>query len=164
MVVWDVQTRWNYTHAMIKRALLLRKVMFVIHSTLQSVDYSKAIDRWVSDREELCPLRLSAEWDYLEKLCQMLEVHMTIPAVNHITYHDSMSGFHQGYATDVPCKYTDPSLGSSHVRAHDEAPEDLFHRSLATCQHPKCSERRIAEIRDVLQQGPLLSLQYHCYK
>ncbi|KAF8239581.1 hypothetical protein L208DRAFT_1374683 [Tricholoma matsutake] len=42
---------------------------------LMSVDYSKAIDRWVADREELHPLRLSAEqWDYLEKLCQMLEV------------------------------------------------------------------------------------------
>jgi hypothetical protein len=90
--------------------------MFVIHSTLQSVDYSKAIDRWVADREELRPLRLSAEqWDYLEKLCQMLEVCMTIPAVDHVTYHDSMLGFYQGYATDVPCKYTDPSLGSSHV-------------------------------------------------
>jgi hypothetical protein len=165
MVVQDVQTRWNYTYAMIKLALLLRKVMFVIHSTLQSIDYSKAIDRWVADREELHPLCLSAEqWDYLEKLYQMLEVRMTIPAIDHVTYHDSMPGFHQGYATDVPCKYADPSLGSSHVRAHDEAPEDLFHRSSVTCQHPKCSERRIAEIRDVLQQGPPLSLQYHCYK
>jgi hypothetical protein len=26
MVIRDVKTRWNYTHAMIKRALLLRKV------------------------------------------------------------------------------------------------------------------------------------------
>jgi hypothetical protein len=28
MVVQDVRTRWNYTHAMIRRALLLRKVCF----------------------------------------------------------------------------------------------------------------------------------------
>lgn len=26
MVIRDVVTRWNYTHAMIKRALMLRKV------------------------------------------------------------------------------------------------------------------------------------------
>jgi hypothetical protein len=101
-----------------ERALLLGKVMFIIHFTLQSVDYSKAIDRWVANREELRPLRLSAEqWDYLEKLCQMLEVRMTSPAVNHVTFHDSMSGFHRGYVTDVPSKYADPSLGSSHVQA-----------------------------------------------
>ena len=31
MVIRDVVTRWNYTHAMIKRALMLRKVCLIIY-------------------------------------------------------------------------------------------------------------------------------------
>jgi hypothetical protein len=33
MPVRDVVTRWNYTHAMIKRALLLKKVRFTVTSS-----------------------------------------------------------------------------------------------------------------------------------
>ncbi|KAF5378354.1 hypothetical protein D9615_002986 [Tricholomella constricta] len=59
MVVRDVRTRWNYTHAMIKRALMLRK----------------AIDAWVKDRLELRPLHIKAsEWDLLRDLGSLLEI------------------------------------------------------------------------------------------
>ncbi|KAH7917409.1 hypothetical protein BV22DRAFT_1026370 [Leucogyrophana mollusca] len=59
MVVRDVVTCWNYTHAMIKRALMLRK----------------AIDTWVLDCEEVQPFFLSNnEWSLLEKLAEVLEV------------------------------------------------------------------------------------------
>ena len=59
MVVKDVATRWNYTHAMIKRALILRK----------------PIERWVRSYTELWNLTLLAdEWVSLEKLCALLEV------------------------------------------------------------------------------------------
>ncbi|KAF7371616.1 Eukaryotic translation initiation factor 3 [Mycena venus] len=52
MVVRDVRHRWNYTHAMIERALLLRK----------------AIDTWVFEKEELQPLSLNDNWKLLEAL------------------------------------------------------------------------------------------------
>ncbi|KAK7001674.1 hypothetical protein R3P38DRAFT_3368049 [Favolaschia claudopus] len=61
MVVRDVRHRWNYTHAMIKRGLLLRK----------------AIDTWVFEREELRGLSLRLEdWRLLEALGKLLERHM----------------------------------------------------------------------------------------
>lgn len=78
MVIRDVATRWNYTHAMIKRALMLRKVnlsplfttyCFILISVLQS------IDAWVFESERLRPLLLSnEEWRVLEQLCTILEV------------------------------------------------------------------------------------------
>jgi hypothetical protein len=46
MVVRDVRTRWNYTHAMIRRALLLKEVsqqsgffFILVHSTEPVFDY-----------------------------------------------------------------------------------------------------------------------------
>ncbi|KAH9024612.1 hypothetical protein EDB85DRAFT_1894233 [Lactarius pseudohatsudake] len=52
-------TRWNYTHAMIKRALLLRK----------------AVDKWVFERDEMRDLLLSdREWKFLEQLGSVLEI------------------------------------------------------------------------------------------
>jgi hypothetical protein len=36
MVIRDVVTQWNYTHAMIKRALLLRKVSLILPFILSS--------------------------------------------------------------------------------------------------------------------------------
>ncbi|KAJ6549532.1 hypothetical protein DFH09DRAFT_1320008 [Mycena vulgaris] len=60
MVVRDVRHRWNYTHAMIRRGLLLRK----------------AIDSWVSEREELLRrLLISTEqWAFLEAVVNIFEV------------------------------------------------------------------------------------------
>ncbi|KAJ6489262.1 hypothetical protein C8R47DRAFT_479101 [Mycena vitilis] len=59
MVVRDVKHRWNYTGAMITRALMLRK----------------AIDKWFFDWEELRPLLLIAkEWDMLKRLGGILEI------------------------------------------------------------------------------------------
>ncbi|KAJ7770292.1 hypothetical protein DFH07DRAFT_711827, partial [Mycena maculata] len=58
MVVRDVRHRWNYTHAMIERGLLLKQ----------------AIDSWVLEREELRPLFLKAEdWKLLEMLGRVLK-------------------------------------------------------------------------------------------
>jgi len=63
MVVRDVATRWNYTHAMIKRARLLQR----------------AVDRWARDREETQCLVLSTdEWDLLGQIEKMLEVCLPI--------------------------------------------------------------------------------------
>ncbi|KAF9003848.1 hypothetical protein BDZ89DRAFT_924393, partial [Hymenopellis radicata] len=50
MAIRDVTTRWNYTHAMIERATLLRE----------------AFDQWVFERPELRVLLLSQkDWDFL---------------------------------------------------------------------------------------------------
>ncbi|KAJ6626477.1 hypothetical protein B0H10DRAFT_1755504, partial [Mycena sp. CBHHK59/15] len=58
MVVRDVRHRWNYTHAMIERGLLLRK----------------AIDTWVFETEELRPLSLDDDhWKLLEALGGLLK-------------------------------------------------------------------------------------------
>ncbi|KAJ7303738.1 hypothetical protein DFH08DRAFT_721914 [Mycena albidolilacea] len=63
MIVRDVRHRWNYTHAMIKRALLLKS----------------AINSWVIEREELAPLNLNTtEWEILEKLGNLLEVSVSL--------------------------------------------------------------------------------------
>ncbi|KAF7362862.1 Dimer-Tnp-hAT domain-containing protein [Mycena venus] len=59
MVICDVKHRWNFTEAMISRALVLRK----------------AIQRWVLERDELHPLLLSDEhWKLLEALGGILKV------------------------------------------------------------------------------------------
>ncbi|KAF5332340.1 hypothetical protein D9758_017443 [Tetrapyrgos nigripes] len=59
MVIRDVRTRWNYTHAMIRRARLLRS----------------AINEWVLKHEDLLDLRLSKEdWTELEQIEKLLEV------------------------------------------------------------------------------------------
>ncbi|KAJ7787943.1 hypothetical protein B0H14DRAFT_3162898, partial [Mycena olivaceomarginata] len=59
MVIRDVKHRWNFTEAMITRALKLRK----------------AIHRWVIERDELLPLRLEEkDWTFLESLGQILQV------------------------------------------------------------------------------------------
>ncbi|KAK0430961.1 hypothetical protein EV421DRAFT_1720930 [Armillaria borealis] len=61
MAIRDIITRWNYTHAMIERALILRK----------------AIDNWVFATDELKPLLLtSAQWNMLEKLGSILGVRL----------------------------------------------------------------------------------------
>ncbi|KAJ7300602.1 hypothetical protein DFH08DRAFT_649898, partial [Mycena albidolilacea] len=58
MVIRDVKHRWNFTEAMITRALKLRK----------------AIHRWVIERDELLPLRLEEkDWTLLESLGQILQ-------------------------------------------------------------------------------------------
>ncbi|KAF5349401.1 hypothetical protein D9758_015515 [Tetrapyrgos nigripes] len=54
MVIRDVRTHWNYTHAMIRRGRLLRSV-------------SQAINEWVLKHEDLLDLRISKEdWAELE--------------------------------------------------------------------------------------------------
>ncbi|KAF6743919.1 hypothetical protein DFP72DRAFT_773509, partial [Ephemerocybe angulata] len=61
MVVRDVRTRWNSTHAMIVRALLLRK----------------AIDEWVIRTPEYRHVLLSKEdWKELECLDVIFEVRV----------------------------------------------------------------------------------------
>ncbi|KAI0284496.1 hypothetical protein BC826DRAFT_919592 [Russula brevipes] len=59
MVVRDVRTRWNYTHAMIARALLLQE----------------AINTWIFETSELqgC-LFTKSDWTKLEHLADILEV------------------------------------------------------------------------------------------
>ncbi|KAF8174449.1 hypothetical protein K438DRAFT_1608769 [Mycena galopus ATCC 62051] len=58
MPVRDVRHRWNYTHAMIKWGLMLRK----------------AIGTWVFERDELQGLTLEPEdWVFLESLGELLE-------------------------------------------------------------------------------------------
>ncbi|KAF8240069.1 hypothetical protein L208DRAFT_1234840 [Tricholoma matsutake] len=58
MVVWDVRTRWNYTHVMIRRVLLLKE----------------AVNAWVFQSPSLhgCIL-LPADWTLLEQLADVLE-------------------------------------------------------------------------------------------
>ncbi|KAF8330254.1 hypothetical protein F5887DRAFT_895956 [Amanita rubescens] len=59
MVIRDVRTRWNFTHAMIRRALLLRE----------------AINSWVFAVPELHGLILKpSDWSILEQIADILEV------------------------------------------------------------------------------------------
>ncbi|KAI0686961.1 hypothetical protein C8T65DRAFT_590661 [Cerioporus squamosus] len=59
MVIRDVPTRWNSTHAMMQRGLLLRK----------------AIDLWVFQHPALRDLLLTdSEWKTISKLTEILEV------------------------------------------------------------------------------------------
>ncbi|KAJ3756617.1 hypothetical protein EV360DRAFT_7620, partial [Lentinula raphanica] len=58
MVVRDVRTRWNYTHAMIRRALLLQE----------------AIDAWTLSTPKMQDLFiLGREWKLLKELADVLE-------------------------------------------------------------------------------------------
>ncbi|KDR74579.1 hypothetical protein GALMADRAFT_15913, partial [Galerina marginata CBS 339.88] len=58
MVVRDVRTRWNYTHAMIRRALLQKE----------------AIDTWVFNHENLRGLmHKSTDWKFLSEVADFLE-------------------------------------------------------------------------------------------
>ncbi|KAF8967158.1 hypothetical protein BDZ97DRAFT_1638946, partial [Flammula alnicola] len=58
MVVRDVKTRWNYTHAMIRRGDNTRAV----------------IDTWVFNTEELRSATLSsADWKLLGQIADVLE-------------------------------------------------------------------------------------------
>ncbi|EEB88625.1 hypothetical protein MPER_13449, partial [Moniliophthora perniciosa FA553] len=58
MVIRDVKTRWNYTHAMIRRALFLRE----------------AIDSWTFETKEMRAAGLSVkDWRLLEAIADMLE-------------------------------------------------------------------------------------------
>lgn len=80
MVVRDVRTRWNYTHAMIRRGLLVRDVRerslpfdcrFPLLIPLQ------AVDEWVFRTPEVADLGLSrSDWALLEKIADLLEVCM----------------------------------------------------------------------------------------
>ncbi|KAJ7805465.1 hypothetical protein B0H14DRAFT_3153436, partial [Mycena olivaceomarginata] len=63
MVVHDVRHRWNYTHAVVECALLLKS----------------AINNWVVKREELVSLNLNTtEWELLEKLGNLLEMFTNV--------------------------------------------------------------------------------------
>ncbi|KAF8888703.1 hypothetical protein CPB84DRAFT_1684105 [Gymnopilus junonius] len=59
MVVRDIRTRWNYTQAMIERALQLRQ----------------AINKWVMDTGEMDEILLTqGDWTLLEQLNDILKV------------------------------------------------------------------------------------------
>jgi hypothetical protein len=68
MVIRDVRHRWNYTHAMIQRARLLREVRISSQSSFIAQYYNtQAIDTWVLERPEIRPLLLKGtEWSFLE--------------------------------------------------------------------------------------------------
>jgi hypothetical protein len=110
MVIRDVKHRWNYTEAMISRALVLRKVyshstldkpieamisrVLVLrkvhsHSTLDKpilIIAPQAIQRWVLKRDELHPLVLSDDhWKLLKALREILKVRVTAPFVSLLT-------------------------------------------------------------------------------
>ncbi|EIN05706.1 hypothetical protein PUNSTDRAFT_73921 [Punctularia strigosozonata HHB-11173 SS5] len=59
MVVRDIRTRWNYTHAMIRRAQKLRN----------------PIDEWVIETKETRDIILGDDdWDELSHIADILEV------------------------------------------------------------------------------------------
>ncbi|KAJ3818132.1 hypothetical protein F5878DRAFT_494374, partial [Lentinula raphanica] len=58
MIICDVRTQWNYTHAMIQRALLLQE----------------AIDAWTLSTPKMQDLFiLGCEWKLLKELADVLE-------------------------------------------------------------------------------------------
>ncbi|EIN07765.1 hypothetical protein PUNSTDRAFT_27160, partial [Punctularia strigosozonata HHB-11173 SS5] len=58
MVIRDIRTRWNYTHAMIKRAEMLRE----------------SIKHWVFDTEEMQGVTLTdKDWIELKHIGDILE-------------------------------------------------------------------------------------------
>ena len=75
MVVRDVRTRWNSTHAMIDRALLLREVRLDLFGISVYSPIVQAINDWVYSMPEYRELALSnAEWERLRILRDLLEV------------------------------------------------------------------------------------------
>lgn len=98
MVVKDVKTRWNFTHAMIKRGLILRKV----------------IDRWVRSQTALWGLTiLGDEWAKLEDLRALLEV--TDSSIFRGTFSQLRLAVHKCYTPNVESKDANSSMGDSHV-------------------------------------------------
>ncbi|CDO77912.1 hypothetical protein BN946_scf184727.g1, partial [Trametes cinnabarina] len=81
MVIRDVATRWNYTHAMIERGLLLQDVgltdmsMLSIFAQLIDLGIFQAIDTWVFHSKKLRGLLLSpSEWQTLRQIGEILSV------------------------------------------------------------------------------------------
>ncbi|TDL13475.1 hypothetical protein BD410DRAFT_735332 [Rickenella mellea] len=87
MVIRDVVTRWNYTHAMIRRASLLYK----------------AVDEWVFEHEELHEFMLTAsEWKMLKELANVLEVESP-KFVTVESEFDEVVDIHAGYPSNIAC-------------------------------------------------------------
>jgi hypothetical protein len=83
MVVRDVATRWNYTHAMIERAILLSKVCLISYFPFLEVTKFQAIDKWVIDRDDLAHLRLTTDdWRILQQVKDILNVCFTMNCRN----------------------------------------------------------------------------------
>ncbi|TFY78260.1 hypothetical protein EWM64_g5750 [Hericium alpestre] len=73
MPIRDVKTRWNYMHAMIVRALQLKKGALM--------DPLTAINVWVLDQDELQDLYLSpGDWASLKQLGDLLEIFTKVTA------------------------------------------------------------------------------------
>lgn len=91
MPIRDVRTRWNFTHAMIKRALLLKEVSHRIFSSgpqLTQTHQTQAINRWIFDTPTLQHLLLtSSEWQLLEQLCSVLEVRSQLELLAPLPKH-----------------------------------------------------------------------------
>jgi len=145
MVVRDVSTRWNYTHAMIKHALLLRK----------------AIDRWVHEHDELWALTLRAdEWSLLEKLCGLLEVHNIRFFIFATSVLIQIPAIHESHPSDVQFPTTDLVLGTADVRIHDSPPQILCQPLIiATCGTSCCCTSRFKQVEQVLYKSERLSVQ-----
>lgn len=77
MVIRDVATRWNSTHAMIQRGYLLQEVCILsIHVMIIIINSFQAIDEWCFRNKE-CRGRLSLsenDWAQLHALESVLKV------------------------------------------------------------------------------------------
>jgi hypothetical protein len=78
MVLRDVVTRWNSTHAMIRRSLILQDVscwwLFLYHVAHEFI-ICQAIKKWVRKHDKLDHLKLSDdEWKLLVELDKLLHV------------------------------------------------------------------------------------------
>ena len=74
-MVRDVRTRWNYTHAMIRRAELLQEVGFTYICVRTSDILFQAIDDWVFKTPGLRALLLNEdEWKILGEIGDVIEV------------------------------------------------------------------------------------------
>ncbi len=158
MVIRDVRTRWNYTHAMIKRALILQKVAVLIHGLASSWQGTlQAIHKWVVSHELQDLVLQPDQWVFLEKLGSILEVrNFTVLRHRLLTWGSESLGFYACNIPNVTLQHTDSSLGSSNVCVHGETFEKPYRRSNLIAIAARGSHCRITETKPILYQSTQL--------
>lgn len=107
MVIRDVVTRWNYTHAMIQRGVLLQK----------------AINQWVITANDgaFQGLFLTPnEWDTLKHLEQLLSVCITLSEVRiHPDLMPAPADLYLSHKTDIMRRDSNPTNGPTSICVHE---------------------------------------------
>lgn len=129
MVVRDVRTRWNYTHAMIRRALLLQEVIVICSCERTSprssltVIHRRSILGFLSRqnfRDASSRDLTGQDWNSLLIFSKYVHLLTFVPLRRcgdcAIVYSAFCLGFYASNITNVPRITTNNPAGPSHVR------------------------------------------------